>query len=153
MASVWGSIWFFAGLAFLGGIAVTVQVGVNVQVAGAVGNPIWAAWLSFTVGSLALLAYYLVLRQPWPGLAAVTRMPVWMWAAGFLGAFYVSATVVSAPRLGAALLIGIIVGGQMLTSLLLDHFGALGFPQQPLSGWRIVGALFLVVGVVLIRRF
>ena len=46
-----------------------------------------------------------------------------MWCGGLLGAFYVGATIVLSPRLGAATLFGVIVAGQMATAVVLDHFG------------------------------
>ena len=80
-------------------------------------------------------------------------MPGWVWLGGLLGALYVVGVIYLAPRLGAATMIGFIVTGQLLTSLLLDHFGVVGFPLHPVNGWRILGALLLVTGVILIRRF
>jgi transporter family-2 protein len=50
-------------------------------------------------------------------------------------------------------MIGLIVTGQMLVSLGLDHFGLLGYPSHPLNGWRLVGAGLIVAGVILLRRF
>jgi len=38
-------------------------------------------------------------------------------------------------------------------SLVMDHFGWLGIPAQPISMWRILGAILLFTGVVLIRKF
>ena len=56
------------------------------------------------------------------------------------------------PRLGAATLLSLIVLGQLLTSLLVDHFGWIGFPAHPLSLVRLAGAVLLFAGVVLITR-
>jgi len=57
------------------------------------------------------------------------------------------------PRIGAATLLGVSVAGQMLVSLLLDHYGLIGYPVHPVSAWRIVGAALLLAGVWLIQRF
>jgi transporter family-2 protein len=37
-------------------------------------------------------------------------------------------------------------------ALILDHFGALGLPREPINLGRIGGALLVLVGVVLVRR-
>jgi transporter family-2 protein len=55
------------------------------------------------------------------------------------------------PRLGAATVLALIVVGQMLGSLTLDHFGILGIPQHPVNPTRLAGAGLLIAGVVLIR--
>jgi len=46
-----------------------------------------------------------------------------------------------------------IVAGQMLASLVLDHFGLIGYPIHPLSGMRMLGVMMLLGGVILIRWF
>ena len=71
---------------------------------------------------------------------------------GLLGASYVAVSALLAPRLGSATLLALIVGGQLLMSLLLDHYGWVGFATHAMNGWRLLGAALLVVGVVLIVR-
>ena len=56
------------------------------------------------------------------------------------------------PRLGAAMTITLMVAGQLALSLLLDHFGALGVPRQPLNLGRIAGVALVFAGVLLVRR-
>jgi len=50
-------------------------------------------------------------------------------------------------------MVALIVAGQMTASVVLDHFGWLGYQLHPLSGMRILGVCLLVGGVVLIRWF
>ena len=45
-----------------------------------------------------------------------------------------------------------LVTGQMLTSLLLDHHGWLGLEQRPVDLPRLIGVGLPIAGVVLIRR-
>ena len=70
-----------------------------------------------------------------------------------MGANYIVVLIVLAPRLGAATMIGAVMTGQMLTSLIVDHFGLIGYPVHPASGWRFVGAGLLLLGLGLIQRF
>jgi transporter family-2 protein len=74
------------------------------------------------------------------------------WSGGIIGALYVLAAVVLAPRLGAGTLVAAVVAGQMITSLVLDHYGLIGFPVHPLSAVRFIGAALIIMGVVLIQR-
>ena len=137
-------------LALVAGVVLTVQVGVNSALRGGVGNPVMAALISFVVGSAALLAFLLLTRTPWPGRPQLLAAPGWAWLGGVLGAFYVVSTIVVGPRIGAAALLALIVLGQLATSLLVDHFGWLGFPQHPLTPLRVLGSLMLFGGVLLI---
>jgi bacterial/archaeal transporter family-2 protein len=70
-----------------------------------------------------------------------------------LRANYIVVAILVGPRLGASTLTAVAVTGQILVSLILDHFGAIGFPVHPVSGWRVLGAGFLVAGLALIHRF
>ena len=55
------------------------------------------------------------------------------------------------PRLGAAAFISAFVGGQLISSLALDHFGLMNVPQQSLSASRLLGAVMVFAGVLLVR--
>ncbi len=140
-------------LALLVGFVLPVQTGINAQLRTHLGNPLIAALVSFGVGTLALAAAALAARTPMPAAVDAARANWWQWTGGVFGAFYIAATVVLAPRLGAALLVVAIVAGQLAASLAVDHFGWIGYPTHPLNFWRIVGAACVAVGVILIQRF
>jgi transporter family-2 protein len=146
-------IYFYIIVALAAGALMPLQAGINSQLARYVGHPVVAALVSFAVGTVALLAYSLALRQPPPGWAVLGQSPWWVWIGGLFGAFFVAAAAAFAPRLGAATFISITVAGQMFVSLLLDHYGLVGFAEKPASALRLLGAALLVAGVVLIRRF
>jgi bacterial/archaeal transporter family-2 protein len=74
----------------------------------------------------------------------------WMWLGGFCGVFYVWTTIVAGPRVGALLAVSLAIAGQVVASSLLDHFGALGFPQNSLSPLKLAGIGLVVAGVVVI---
>ena len=90
--------------------------------------------------------------MPVPIGAAWERGEWWHWVGGLLGAVYILVTIVVAPRLGAATLVAALVAGQMVASMLLDHFGWVGFAVHPITPWRLAGAVLIVSGVVLVRR-
>jgi transporter family-2 protein len=138
--------------AFLIGVVLPVQSGINAQLRIGVGHPLLAAFISFAVGTIALLGLNLVMRVPLPSGESAARLPWWYWCGGLLGAAYIYAAVILAPRLGAATLVAVIVAGQMVASLALDHFGWVGYPQQPLTPVRTIGALLVIGGVLLIQR-
>jgi transporter family-2 protein len=139
-------------LAFGAGLLLVLQVGMNTTLRGVLDSPLAAALISFLVGTLALALYMLVTRTSLPARAQLAAVPGWAWYGGVFGAFYVATSVIVGPRLGAATLLALIVLGQLLTSLLVDHFGWVGFPQHPVSFLRLTGAVLLFAGVLLITR-
>lgn len=139
-------------LAVLVGVVLPVQAGVNAQLRLNLGHPLLAAFVSFAVGTIALLGLNLALRTPVPSGEALARVTWWHWIGGLLGATYIYLAIILAPRLGAATLVASIVTGQMVTSLILDHFGLIGYPQQTLTPARAMGALLVIGGLLLIQR-
>ena len=139
-------------LALAAGVLLPVQAGVNAQLRSAVGSPLAAALVSFLVGTAGLVTAAVIVRAPMGLRAAWTVTPWWYWVGGLIGALYVVATIVLAPRLGAATMVAAIVAGQMIASLLLDQYGLLGFPTHPTNGLRLLGAALVTVGVILVQR-
>lgn len=139
-------------LAFLAGVVLPVQVGVNNMLRVGIGNSVLAALISFAVGALCLLGWAFLSQAHWPSAASLARLPVWAWVGGALGAFYVAISIFLAPRIGAANLISIAIAAQLLASLLLDHYGAIGFAQHSINLWRVFGAMLLIAGCLLIVR-
>jgi bacterial/archaeal transporter family-2 protein len=138
-------------LAVVAGAVLPVQAGINAQLRTTLGNPLAATLVSFLIGSAALALVVLAARMPLPAAAGLARAPWWHWTGGLLGAIYVAMMIVLAPRLGAATLIAAVVAGQMVTSLVLDHYALVGFAAHPVSLPRIVGTALVIGGVALVR--
>jgi transporter family-2 protein len=139
-------------LALVAGVLLPVQAGVNAQLRSDVGSPLTAALVSFLVGTAGLVTAVVIARAPMSLRSAWAISPGWHWVGGLIGALYVVATIVLAPRLGAATLMAAVVAGQMIASLLLDHYGLLGFPVHPISPIRVLGAALVIGGVIMVQR-
>jgi bacterial/archaeal transporter family-2 protein len=145
--------WILAIVAAIAGTLLPTQAGINSQLARHLGHPLLAASVSFAIGTIALILYTVIFHISLPPLTQITKIPWYLWIGGLLGIVYLTTTIILAPLLGAATTIGLVVAGQMLASIFLDNFGWVGFPVHPLSFWRAIGAILLIVGVALIRRF
>jgi bacterial/archaeal transporter family-2 protein len=143
----------FFVMALVAGAFMPTQAGINAQLRTYLASPFAAALVSFIVGSAALLVLCVLARVQWPGAKAIGAVPWWLWTGGFMGAFIVASSIVLAPRIGATSMLALMVGGQMVASLLYDHFGVLGFPVHEVSMPRLAGALLVVAGVFLVNRF
>ncbi len=144
---------FFILLAILAGAVLPVQAGLNVQLGKSVHQPIFAAFASFLIGTIGLLIYLFMLKFDFSAISQTKTVSPVVWLAGILGAFYVAAVIILAPKLGTALTFALVVTGQMGVSLVLDHYGLLGLPINQINWQRLLGVAFLVAGVLLIRRF
>ena len=142
----------FAMLAVVfGGAATALQAPTNAKMMTAVGSPVNAAFVSFAVGTAALGILAVVL-QTRPDMAASRALPWYAWVGGLYGAIFVVAAAWGVPKLGVATTITLMVAGQLLLSLVLDHFGVMDVPKQPMNLGRIAGVALVLVGVLLVRR-
>jgi transporter family-2 protein len=138
-------------LALAAGMFMPVQAGINARLAGVADGAITAAFISFLVGTLVLGLVLAAMGQGVPVSRAWPVSPWWYWCGGALGAFFVTATVILAPRIGAGAMVAFTLAGQLAASMLLDNFGLLGFPHIPFDFKRLMGSLLLAAGVYLIR--
>ena len=139
-------------MALVAGTFLPVQAGLNSRLGKSIESPVYASMISFITGALAVLIYILITKQhvSWAGLKTA---PAYTWIAGALGAFYVTTVILAFPRIGPALTFGLVVLGQMVIAVLLDHFNILVAHQHNINIWRILGVILIVGGVIMIRKF
>jgi bacterial/archaeal transporter family-2 protein len=145
------NLWNLAGivLAVVIGAFLPLQALINAQLGRITVGPLFASFVSFLVGTVTLGAVILALRTPVPGAAMLGNVAAWVWAGGALGAVYVVGATLLVPRLGATALTCLIVLGQVVASLLLDHYGVLASPR-PADLARVSGVALVLAGVVLV---
>ena len=141
-------------LAILVGALFPLQTCLNARLREPLGGAFPAALVSFGAGMISLIVACFLARIPWPSPTAFRQVPWWAWCGGGMcGAVLVSANVLIAPRLGVATTLMAMLGGQVLGSLALDHFGAFGLTVRPVNVPRIAGVILVSVGIWLVRRF
>ena len=138
-------------MAAAAGVAIAVQQVVNAGFRSAVGSAWWAGLASYVGGTLFMVAALVVTRERVPSLMTLKQVPAASWFGGALGGIYVALSLYLLPRLGLALVLALIVVGQMATSLVVDHLGLFGVQQHAVSLMRLLGALALVAGVAMIK--
>jgi len=139
-------------IAFISGAFLPIQAGLNSRLGKSIESPVYASMISFIVGVFSVFIYIVITKQhvSWAGIKTI---PAYAWLGGVLGAFYVTAIILAFPRIGPALTFGVVVAGQMVIAILLDHFNILVAQQHIVNIWRILGVLLIVVGVIIIRKF
>jgi transporter family-2 protein len=141
----------FALLAMGAGACIALQASANGKLRHNIDSPLFTSFFSICGTILTASLAMLVIRPPAPAMSAVRDSPWWNWIGGPLGALIVLAGAVLVRELGAALFIALVVAGQLLCSLLLDHFALMGLQQQPITPGRVLGALLVLGGVACIK--
>ncbi len=135
----------------IAGVSFIFQQAVNSNLRVELSSPWWAGVISYLGGTIVMLLAALALREPL-SFASISATSAMSWTGGIFGAIYIAISILMLPKLGAATVIALIVAGQMTGSIIFDHFGLLGVPVHPVNPARIVGALMLMAGVLLIRQ-
>ena len=134
-------------LAFLAGVALAIALGINTKFGKDLRSPVAAGTLSFAIGTAVLTAAARLTGEPWPLWATLGSTSWASWAGGLFGATYLVATIALIPRLGVATTVGLQIAGQMLASLVLDHFGLLWVPVARLDLLGLCGGALALGGV------
>ena len=135
------------------GVGVVIQSGANTQLRRILTNPFLAGLISLSVATTTLILINVVLRTDFSVLSPhnIQRTSWWMWTGGLMGAFFIMSVVLVAPEIGPTKLFSLIIASQLIFSLVVDHYGWMGFAVQPVSLKRVVGVVLLIVGVFLVQ--
>ncbi|XYD07204.1 DMT family transporter [Methylobacterium sp. NMS12] len=145
---------FLYGFALLAGIATAIEPGQNAGLAKSLARPLLAGVVSLVVSVAAISVAMLVTGQY--GLPATDRLaqvPWWAWLGGLMSAGLTMAQLSVSARIGAATFLGLIVTAGVVTSILLDHYGLVGFKVHEAGLWRVLGGALMIGGVALVARF
>jgi transporter family-2 protein len=142
---------FLYALALGGGVSVATQQVLNGSLRTALGSPAWAGLVSYAGGLVTMIVAVLALREQVPSWKTVVDVPWYAWTGGVFGGVFILLAILLLPSRGAATLFALVIAGQVLAAITLDHFGAFGLAPHPIGVARLAGAALLIAGVILIR--
>lgn len=141
--------------AILSGVAMSIQPGINSILGKAVQSSWLASTISFFVGTIAL-AFVAAAFGEFKSISffseTIKNQPWWIWTGGLLGALVVTSALVFAPKIGATSWIALFLVGQVATSVFLEKWGVLGFPEKRISLEKLLGLALLVLSAWLVRK-
>ncbi len=138
-------------VAVLAGAAVPFQGGANAALGRALGHPLWATLVSLSVSALCVVPVLIAVRAPLPAIDTLTTQPKWVWIGGIAGVAYVTAAILLMPKLGAAGFMTAVIAGQVVASLAIDYFGAVGLAARAIDPPRLAGAAMVMFGAVVMQ--
>lgn len=143
----------FHVFALVAGLLLPLQIAFNNKLTLFSGNPTVSSLISFSVGTLALIAYNLANPAAFQkSLQHLNHAPFYAWLGGLVGAFYIISSIVASPKIGIATFLTLIIGGQLAMSLVLEHFGWLGAAVRSFTWVKGLGLVLILVGIMLIKK-
>jgi bacterial/archaeal transporter family-2 protein len=142
----------WSALAVIVGALIPVQAATNAAMSRVVGSVAITSVALFAIGFVVVGAWAIVIRVPLPSMETLGHVPAYGYCGGFIVASYVIAITFLAPRLGVGNAIRLVVTGQIVAAVIIDHVGAFGAVVQRLTMGRAIGAVLMIIGVILARR-
>ena len=139
-------------VALAAGVANPFQSGLNAELNKQLGKPLWATLSVYATSLATLLLIQLFVRQAVPA-DRISSVPWWAWLGGAVSIISTIIGLTLAQKLGSTLFTGASLSASLVTSVLLDQFGLIGFKQHTASPGRLVGCGLLCAGVWLVARF
>jgi bacterial/archaeal transporter family-2 protein len=135
------------------GALMPIQAILNTRLGRQIGGPLMGSLMSFLVGIIFLFVLNLSLNySSVVQLKPSSTSPWYIWLGGLLGAIFVGYITWVNQKQGMALTFGLAVSGQILISLLIDHYGLLGSAIRTITLEKIIGAGLIIAGLVLIKK-
>jgi bacterial/archaeal transporter family-2 protein len=141
--------WVYVIIATLAGVCSATQAPINGGLGKRIGS-LEAAWVSFFVGTVMLTLIVLFFGKG--ALGQFLQVPRWLLLGGLLGTGFVVFVIIAVPKLGVATTIIAVMSGQVISSILIDTFGWFGSPKIAFNGYRVAGAICLIMALFFLYR-
>eukprot|EP01063_Lacrimia_lanifica_P042021 TRINITY_DN9956_c0_g1_i1.p1 TRINITY_DN9956_c0_g1~~TRINITY_DN9956_c0_g1_i1.p1 ORF type:complete len:408 (+),score=57.38 TRINITY_DN9956_c0_g1_i1:154-1377(+) len=147
-------------LAVLGGGLSVVQTGVNTRLSGAFSSGDgrvheYGAFFSAACNFLSgLITISVIANVQKPGVSHMDfqGMRWYNYAAGPLGATYVTSAIFFSKKLGVALYFVVLMAGTLTVSLVIDRRGFLTLPSRPVTKRHVLALCILLAGAVMVQE-
>jgi transporter family-2 protein len=143
---------FYFVLALITGALIPVQAATNALLSRSIGNPYITGLVVFVVGLLGMILFILFSRTGLPTMQQLSAAPPAGYLGGLIVATYVIMITILAPRIGVGPAIGLIVTGQILCAVAIDHFGLFNVAVRQLDLRRLGGVLLMICGVYFVMK-
>ena len=139
-------------LAFITGALIPIQASTNTTFSKSIGSPLITGLMVFIIGLVGMVIFVLLLRTPFPERQQLVSAPLFSYFGGVVVAIYVVMITILVPRIGVGTSIGLIVTGQIICAVVIDHFGFFGVDVRSISITRTIGVLLMIAGVYLVMK-
>jgi len=142
----------FLALALITGALIPIQAATNAAFSKSVGNPFITTLMVLIVGLLGMTLFVLLSGIPFPQRQQLTSAPLYSYLGGLIVATYIVMITILVPRIGVGAAIGLIVTGQIICAVAIDHFGLFNVAVRSLNLTRTAGLLLMIGGVYLVMK-
>src|ERR1700761_3256261 len=137
----------YLALALITGALIPIQAATNAVFSKNIGSPSMAGLMVFVVGLVGMLLFILFSRASMPTMQQLSAAPLYSYLGGIIVATYVVMITILVPKIGVGPAIALIVTGQIICAVIIDHFGLFNASVRPADASRIIGVLLMIGGI------
>lgn len=144
-------IWLL--IVFICGALLPFQGGLNARLGKSIESPLYSSMICFIVGAVAM-ALYIPFTKESLSITSLKSASIYsILGGGITGAIFITGTMLAIPRIGIAVTFGLVVAGQVIVAVALDHFGILVPQPHGFNLWRLLGIALIILGVGIVQKF
>jgi transporter family-2 protein len=144
---------FYALLMCIAGIGIAIMAALNSRLGTMLHSTSLATTILFVFAAIVSLIY-LFLSGGMPKNSVQESIPTFYYFGGLFVIFYIFSITWVAPKFGVGNAISLVLLGQLISMAVIDHFSLFGVIRSSLSIERLIGLIFMVIGVFMtVRRF
>lgn len=137
-------------IGILMGAVLSIYVPMISQSARIMGAAVMGNVPFFFVAFVSSVLIALAAGQRADAFRKIADVPVWLHLAGIMSAGVIIGLAFLVPRIGTGPLFVLLVTGQILAGLIINQFGLLGVPAQPMTLTVATGAVLVIAGAALV---
>ncbi|MBN8048907.1 MULTISPECIES: DMT family transporter [Paraclostridium] len=130
-------------ISILTGVVLSIMVVLNGDLGNATGNYISSVIIHF-VGLIGIIILLVVTKSKIKNLKGI---PFYMFSGGLIGILTVLFTNISFTNLGVSLTVSLALLGQLVTSIVIDHFGYFDLEVNKFEKKKIIGLGIIILGI------
>jgi bacterial/archaeal transporter family-2 protein len=135
-------------LAVLAGAALSFEGAIYGELGKTIGQ-LETSFYNFFMGSIILGLLWLFFGKG--KLSYAVEAPKWSLLGGVLGVIYLTAIVVSVPFVGVGITMVAVIIGQLVMSMVIEHFGWLGSKQTRINKEKVFAVISMIIALVLVN--
>ena len=143
--------WLLIFFAVVAGTMLPMQGALNARLGALLVHPMQATFVSYIGGTIACLTVLALAGASLPDYKRLASIDWYLYLGGFLGAVFVSGMLYLMPRIGIANMLAAAILGQLVMSVIFDHYGLAGIKIE-INANRIIGVGLLLGGVYFLKR-
>lgn len=132
-------------LAILNGLLISIMVLLNGTLATATG--LYFSLLIINSLCFVIVALIIVIKKI--PIKGIFTLPKYFYFVGIIGLSNITMNNISFINLGATLTMGLVLYGQLLSSIIVDFGGLFGLAKQPFHPKKLLGLSIMSIGILI----